>query len=715
MSNMSNMSKHSRSRLLESRALWALAPVFTAALVVACGGGGSGSNADAGSNNSGSDSTSVLTAQSGQASYLFYGNTDHQKLGATTSAKVFAATDSATTLTSSDIMLASQGRAQPSTVVSGYSSSDGSYTDLYLDKLYYVNTAGAPKVATLKITHDDSTHTDSQPTETAHSNATGLTNPSYTEINYLGTKRFLIATNAASKKVLVFPSATNENEPIDFTNKTLLTVFYTAFGDKASGVVVYDSATFKFQKMVPSTLGCSACGEDPTETKYTNFTGGPTLTAAPTYKFLGDIGGTARSAVIINGKLYLLNKADLTITEVPVTASDATVSTTISATETGFTLKGSVAYFLRKDTTGKVTTLYGLNVTTGKLVHMTKDHGGAKAQQPGKFLAFTTDHVFYGTDGLTLAVKKNAEEASPTLLAENTQTSGIRYPFNFGIGGDYLYQTYKVNTTTGVTSYQACVYSAAGVNSCRDNSFWAAVTAARKGKLDFESNYLYTPYAYVRVDNTDNYGGGDLKAVLPSAPLADGTKLGTVKDYNFYSFLQGYYYLNTMVDTSGKIVLYGKRDDNFIGDAFLLDLVKPSVKQVTSESAPTVTKLNTGDLHCHGRYCQICHAFAGGKIYDDAAGTSATGGHNIRLKFSDGSSTTARLGKGLGENFSTLYSEIVKGGTFTPAVVKASDGSEVKSATLEHTGLSYSNCNLCHSPSGIAAGRATKLISSAAN
>jgi hypothetical protein len=164
--------------------------------------------------------------------------------------------------------------------------------------------------------------------------------------------------------------------------------------------------------------------------------------------------------------------------------------------------------------------------------------------------------------------------------------------------------------------------------------------------------------------------------------------------------MHSYYYHKTTVDTDGNIVIYGKRDDNFVGDAFLVNLLKAdSVKNLTSEAPPSVADINGGDLHCHGRYCSVCHNFAGGKIYGDAAGNAEAVGYNMKFEFADGSSKMCRLGKGKGENFSMLHSDIK--GEFTPVIVTADGATEIKRAgKLGHAGLSYGNCDYCHARTG---------------
>ncbi len=630
--------------------------------------------------------TAPMAPQSGQPSLLFYGHMNYQKLASLTNVRVFDPSSPASVLVGSDdIMAASASRPQPSTTVVGYDPRDNSYADLYVNSLYYV-ADGMPKRVDMRLTG-------STRQAMPHSSATGLTEPVYDEVRYLGSWRFLRAKGPDGKPVLVCPNADGTVSAVPFENKTLLTVSFSKFGELQDGVVVYDSAANKFQKMEPPKAACAACGVEGVEARYTDFQG-PAMTAGSRYKFLGDLGATATSALVIDGVPHVLDKAALTITPLPVTAADPALDKTISTSETGLTLNGDSAWFLRKDA-GGVATLHRLDFTTGALTQVTGDHGGA-GTTPVKILSFTDGWVYYGTDGLLLAAPKSGERATPRLLSENTKTSGIRYPFNFGIGADYLYVTYELDRVTGKTLYKACVSDAQGRQQCRDNSFWAGVTAARHGKLNFSSSYPYTPYAYVRVDATDNFGGGTIKTVDPARPMDDGFATGVVSGYNFNTFLHSNYYLASTVDTDGYVVMYGKRDDNFVGDAFLVNLHKAdSVVNLTRDAVPSSEKLNSGALHCHGRYCAVCHNFAGGKLYGDKAGTVAASGYNIKLEFADGTSELARLGKGQGENFSMLYSKIK--GDFTPVVVTDNTGVEIKRGQrLGHAGLSQSNCNYCH-------------------
>lgn len=679
------------------------ATALVVSALVGCGGGGGKDTASTVTTPTTTTTTTTTTetanttlaAQTGQQSYLFYGNVNPQKLGGVKNARIIDPAAPASVLTQSDdVMSASIGRPTPSTTLVGYSSTDASYSDLYVNSLYYVR-GGSPKVAALKMVHDMATHTDSQPTETAHSTASGLVSPAYKTINYLGSKVFLTAKDSGGKSVIVFPTADGTNTPESFDKKTLLTVQYPAYGQAASGIVVFDSSDYKFKVMKPSKAGCSACGEDPTAATFASFTG-VTLTSASTYTFLGDIPGTATSAVVVDGKLYILDKGKLTLTEKPVTPKNTSMTLlTLNGGATGHgsaKLAGSGAYYMNS---GNV---YRVDVATGDLTQLTNGQG-ASGTVPTGIKTFTKDWVLFGGDGVLLAVKKNADKATPILLAENDKTSGLRSPFDLGVSSDYLYTTYELNKNTGVTSYKACVFNnTSGAKTCKDNSVWPGIiSAARKGKLDFDAGYPYTPYAYVRIDDADNFGGGTIKSINPAKPLDDGFALGKVDTYNFNTFIQATSgYLTQTVDTNGAIVIYGKNDESFAGDAFLINLLKAnSVTNLTRVGPPTVAEITGGPLHCHNRYCAACHAFAGGKIFGDKAGQVETTGYSVKFEFADGSSKLAKLGQGKGENFVLPYKDIK--GEFTPVVVTADGGTDIKrAAKLGHAGLSYANCDYCH-------------------
>lgn len=672
------------------RAWW---PALVVAALLGCSGGDKDLAPKTGDGPAGTP----LAPQTGQKSALFYGNFNYKKLGSAVNARVFDPKTPASLLVASDdIMVDTVGRPQPATTLVGYNPKDHGYTDLYVSSLYYVK-SGSPKRVAMTLGHDMATHTDSMPEEKPHSNATGLANATYLEVNYLGTQRVLLANDAAGQPVIVCPTASGTEIAIPFAGKKFLTFSYDTYGEMPSAGVVFDTNTFKFQKFVPPSEGCEVCNEPGTALSYTDYASDVTLWAGTKWAFIGDIGATAKSALIIDGELFILDKAAMTVTEKPVTPRGTPVTLANLASATGkavYKFAGDSIFYIYKGSDA-VPNLYRVDVVSGALTQLT-DGMGKSQTVPSKIHSLTTDWVLYGTDGLILAAKKDGSTPTPKLLAENTRTSGIRYPFNFGIGDDYLFVTYSLEASTATNTFKACVFDAQGVTKCRDDSFWAAVSAKRQGKLNFTSDYPYTPYAYVRVDDTDNFGGGTLKAVDPAKPLDEGYAVGQVPTYNFNTFLHAHHYLKTTVDTEGAIVIYGKNDETFVGDAFLLNLLKAdSVVNLTNDTEPKPAEISGGDLHCHGRYCAVCHAFSGGKIYGDKAGKVETLGYTIKFEFADGSSTMARHGKGMGENFTLPYSSFR--GDFTPVVVRANDGAELKRAQkLGHVGLSNSNCNYCH-------------------
>jgi len=108
--------------------------------------------------------------------------------------------------------------------------------------------------------------------------------------------------------------------------------------------------------------------------------------------------------------------------------------------------------------------------------------------------------------------------------------------------------------------------------------------------------------------------------------------------------------------------------------------------------------ISSGNDHCHGRHCMICHAFGGGKIYEDKNGTVAAYGYRVRLDFEDGDSVLADVAKGAGENFSVPLDQLTK--TFKALVLDANGTVVNDSGDYNHYGVEYSNCNLCHARYG---------------
>ena len=355
---------------------------------------------------------------------------------------------------------------------------------------------------------------------------------------------------------------------------------------------------------------------------------------------------------------------------------------------TPYTLNGSSIYYIENHNIFKV----DLDGTVTQISTNGKSDG---------FKAFTDDMVIYGGDDYMYAVKKDGSIKDTAIeISFTTKTRGQKYPFDLGIGKQYLYTLYSVNTQTGKTTFSACKLEGAK-KECREDSYWSAVTAATSGDLNYKSTYKYTPYSYVRVDTTDNYGGGKVKAINPIHPLEDGLVMGEIENYNFQTFVNSRYD-NDMIDSNGSIILYAKNDLDYRGDAFLMNLNQEnSLLNLTNEAAPTISELTVGRDHCHGRKCTVCHSFAGGKIYNDKNGTSSAKGYTIRFDFEDGStSILAKIRKGSGENFSIPLEGLV-GKNFKAVVVDANNTVDIqKSVGYYHKGIEYFNCNYCHGRKG---------------
>ncbi|MCK4441710.1 MAG: hypothetical protein KAU90_06865, partial [Sulfurovaceae bacterium] len=173
------------------------------------------------------------------------------------------------------------------------------------------------------------------------------------------------------------------------------------------------------------------------------------------------------------------------------------------------------------------------------------------------------------------------------------------------------------------------------------------------------------------------------------------------ENFDFQTFINSSYD-NDMIDSDGNIVLYAKNDIDYRGDAFLMNLLKEnSLVNLTNEASPQANGvINAGRDHCHGRKCTVCHSFAGGKIYQDKAGTKSAHNHTIRFEFEDGSEPIlAKVRKGSGENFNTPLESLL-GKNFMPIVVDENNTAVVNSAGYNHRGLEYFNCNYCHGRNG---------------
>jgi len=587
--------------------------------------------------------------------HLFYGETNHAKLGSIKNIRILNTENVSSPLFENNALITTS-RPVP-TIGLKYNIATNTYTELNTKSVHYVTGVTPYKVDLAKVA-------DTAPSEVATSNIvfkTGTT-PVFTGIDYLGTKQYLVGQNTSGVNVLVTSDMGADTTPIAFANKALWTVSYPKYGADVSGYITYDSATKTIQKCTTDMQTC-------TDIK--------TVSATP--KFYGDIVGTTCSAFLADSKLYKLDKNSGIATEITTPAALLTASSSA--------INGGDLYYIGSSDE----TLNKINIATGTETKLATDDSEFKFS---RFHGFTNNWVIYGSDMHMRAVKKDGTTLTPKALSTTTITEGHKY-VTMGVGEQFLYVTYKLSD--GVTSYKAHIFKDDGTETYKADSFWAAVITSKKGTLNFKSSYIYTPEKFIRVDNTDSYGGGTLKAVSPTNPFEDGLTLGTMPTYNFQTFLQNYYYFNKLITSDGNVIIYAKDDKNVNNNAFLLNVNEAnSLINLTNEAPPseeTVGTASTNAAHCHGRHCMVCHNFAGGKIYEDKNATKIATGYNVKI-----GGITARLGKGQGENFNLPIEEVTAG--FKVTVFKVSDGSEIKKSITTHD-KSWVNCNFCHDGKGV--------------
>ena len=581
------------------------------------------------------DSTSksnvyTLKAQNGANSRLFYGDVNEKSLGSLKNVIV-----------GSDLNKSIDDRYP--VVDTAYEKGSNGYKNLRITTLHYDSNGTAYSLDMNK----------SIATPMPAVIASNLTNPSYTKVDYLGVKNYLTAKEG-NNTVLITPNGQKNN----FGNRKILSVTYPSFGEAIDGYLVYNNDSHKIEK-------CSldmSCSE---------------VMSAGSRDFKGDILGTTYSVVYSDGKLYKIDKKDGSSTEISLDGKS--VARGYGTTR----LQGKSFYFVGSDHN-----LYRVNIEDESVKKVTP----TADEELEKVVGFTDSYVIYGSDVVLKAVKKDGSTQNPITLIKTGLTKGYKYVTGYGVGDDYLFEKYSLNTQTGHTAYQACIFNSGKVE-CKDNSFWAAVTIAKDGKRDYEASFSYTPYAYIRVDNTDDFGGGDLKAIDPKHPLEDGITMGHIDDYNFQTFITNYRYKDVLVDSNGEVVLYAKNDKNFHIDAFKMNLLKKnSLVQLTNTDPINITK---GRDHCHGRVCMICHNLAGGKIYKDKNGTQSAYGYRVKLEFANGDTQMMDVAKGKGENFSSLLTKLTKG-DFKVFILDGNDSVVNNSLGYNHKGVEAANCNYCH-------------------
>jgi len=624
----------------------------TSLLLIGCGGGSSDEY-----NYTPQEEKQTLykmAPQEGTQNYLFYGETNPKSLGALNNVRIIGSDAPQKILIDNNDT--SDIRYPVSSTTMIYNTTNNHYSNLYVKAVSYLSGGKAYVVPMQKGS--------TPPVAIQNSSAGTLSDAGYTKIDYLGTTQYLVAHDDENNEtVLITPDMGPNDTPVHFENKKLLSVTYPSYGEAIDGYLVYDNDLRKVQKcdlsMQCQTIDINVGSRD----------------------FEADVAGTTLSTFIDDNRLYTLDKATLEIKDINLSVNIASGHGTTS-------FQGKSFYFIGEDQN-----LYSVDVLSSKITKITPQAD----ERLERIRGFTTDYVIFGSDTLLQAAKKDGSSSTPVTLVENTRTSGYKYVTNYGIGDVYLFVTYNLDTTTNDTQYQACVFDKEAKIECKENSFWAGATLKKEGERNFESSFTYTPYAYVRVDNTDNFGGGDLKAIDPAHPLDDGITMGSIASYNFQTFLTNSRYIDETIDGDGGVIFYAKNDENFHVDAFYFNLLKENslVQLTNTDPLPDVTQ---GRDHCHGRHCMICHNLGGGKIYTDIQGSRSAYGYRIRLDFEDGTQTLADVAKGKGENFSLPLKKFV--GNFKANVIDQNGTVVNNSAGYYHEGIQSADCNYCHARDG---------------
>lgn len=595
-------------------------------------------------------------------SNLFFGETNHKSLSSLKNISIFDPSSKTVKI----IHKQNIDIRYPvvNTEITKYNATRKSYENLHTKSVSFID-ANLPK---LFILEKDTSRTTQQ--IQAQSNATNLKAISkrgfnYKKIDYLGLKQFLIA-KADNQQVLITPTMSSTDEALPFENKNLLALNFKSYGEKENGYVVYDDNSKELQTC---TLDMKTC------TKLKN------LDTKPIY--LGDILGTVKGIFLIEQKPFELNKADKSLTELALPEGFSIPQK--KGHGSPYVLNGSDIYLINGEHN-----IFKYSTTDQTAIQLSSDgyaHG---------IRAFTNDMIIYGGDQNLHAVAKDGSNKNQSIeLSIATKTTGHKYPFGLATAKHYLYNTFSLDKDTGKMSYFACKLEN-GQKKCKENSFWSTITTAKNGAMNFYASFKYTPSAYIRVDNTDQYGGGTIKAVNPSDPLGEGLTMGAIQNYNFQSFLNNSSYGDSLIDSDGYIVLYAKNDVNFKGDAFLMNIKKEnSLENITNENAPTIEEINGNSPHCHGRYCTICHSFSGGKVYKDKTAKKSALGYTLKFLFEDSPSITAKIRKGKGENFNTPISSLV-GKNFKVSISDKDGNTLNESSGYSHRGAEYFNCNFCH-------------------
>jgi len=610
------------------------------ALLSGCGGGGG--------NDTPTNTKTLykLSPQNTTQNYLFYGDVNPKGLGSLNNLKIIESKNPNKPILDTDTGAI---RYSVCTTQFDYNQTSKQYQNLHMSKIHYVTNN---KAYVFDIQNGKAIQ---------NSTESNISDPSYTTIEYLGTKQYLTAKSGPND-ILITPEMGSNDTPLPLGDKKLLTLTYAQYGTNIDGYLVYDNTAKTVQKCSLQMDNCI----DIIETGSRDFE--------------GDIPGTTYSVFLTDGKLYKIDKKNGTNTEISLQNKE------IKSGHGTTSFEGGDFYFIATDEN-----IYRCDLTNNRLIKLTPQPD----EKLERIRAVTDNWIIAGSDTLLIALKKDGTTQTPVTLVENTKTKGYKY-VTLGIGDSFLYQLYSLDPKTGDTAYKACIFKD-GNAECKNGSFWAGVSAKTNGTLNTTSAYPYTPYAYIRVDDTDDFGGGTLKAIDPAHPFDDGIAMGKAPNYNFQTFLSNSRYLTQNIDSKGAIVLFAKNDTNFHVDAFYMNLLQEnSLVQLTNNDPGTT--IYQGRDHCHGRHCMICHNLAGGKIYKDINSSKSAYGYRVRLDFEDGRTVLADIAKGKGENFSLPIKELT--GNFMPVVLDANGTISNQADGYYHEGVEYADCNYCHARDG---------------
>ncbi|MRJ03261.1 MAG: hypothetical protein GXO19_06250 [Epsilonproteobacteria bacterium] len=591
---------------------------------------------------------------------LFYGETDHKSLGGWKNVRVFDPTNPSSILYRNDDTTDCR-RPAVTTSFTSFDPERMEYRGLHMERLHFVSHS---------IPYSLSLQKRGEGVEVKRVGDVDLKVTRalrYTKMDYMGSRQYLTADGVDGKRYLLTP----EGAFLPFHGRTLLELSYPSFGAPIDGYIVDNREKRSIEYC---SIDMGSCQE--------------ILSYSDKVSCLGSVGGSTESIYIVDGESYIYDKTTRKMENLHLKLPPKVGHTT------PYALNGRAIYYVE----GESLYRYDLDRRVSSKL--------ADGLKTARIRAFTRKMVIVADDDYIYGVAKDGSTPQALLLSQTTETRGHKYSTSMGTGRYYLFNRYRVTPDDGTMHFFACLMEDQEKIECKKDSFWAStIVAAPNGVLDFEASYIYTPAYFIRIDETDNYGGGVVKAVDGSNPLGEGVVLGKVEHYNFQTFINSGY-RDEMVGSGGYIILNGKNDLTYRSDTFLAKVDRAnSLQNISHEPSPPDSEINGGRSHCHGRYCVICHSFAGGKIYaswdpekkkyEDLTEEMA-GRYTIQFLFNTGETLRAQIKKGMGENFNTPLQNLA-GKRFTAQVIERESGKVVNSSDqFSHNGAEYFNCNYCH-------------------